>query len=149
MAQLVGGRRRVLLDAHVAWVQLGDEPLDRPALARRIPALQHDAQRRAEPRVPVEPGELQTQLLHALLRPLQPLPGLLLGEVGGEVQVGEAAHRGEITSSDTRNAARSRGTSAIGVSKPSNRPAPRYSKNRTTLPAASSRMTISRPASRP
>ena len=48
MALLVGRRRGELNDAHVPGVDLRDQALDRAALARRIPALEDDANRRAE-----------------------------------------------------------------------------------------------------
>ena len=48
VALFVGGRRRELDDVHVARVELGDEPLDRAALARGVRALEHDAHRRPQ-----------------------------------------------------------------------------------------------------
>ena len=48
MAMLVGRRRRERRDAHVARVQRGEQALDRAALARGVPALDDDRQRRAE-----------------------------------------------------------------------------------------------------
>ena len=50
MALLVVGRRGEGRDAHVAGIEVGDEPLDRAALARRVPALEHRAHQQA--RVP-------------------------------------------------------------------------------------------------
>ena len=56
MALLVVRRRRVRLHADVAQVELAEQALDRAALARRVPALEHDAQRRPEPPVAGQPG---------------------------------------------------------------------------------------------
>ena len=47
MALLVEGRRGELRHAHVARVELGHQALDRAALARRVPALEQHAHRRA------------------------------------------------------------------------------------------------------
>ena len=42
------GRRGVGLDPEMAGVEPGDEALDRPALTRSVPALEHDGQGRAQ-----------------------------------------------------------------------------------------------------
>src|SRR3954451_21432444 len=128
VAQLVMGRRGVLLHAHVARVELGHEALDRAALAARVPALEYDAQRWAEPLVAVQSGQLEAELLHARLRLLQALLGLLLGEVRSHVEFVQTPHRhsfGVISRPRTRNTASSRATSAIGVFRPANPPSPR------------------------
>src|SRR5207237_3994883 len=43
----VGRRRRELSHAYVPGVEAGHQPLDRPALARSVPTLEQDAERRS------------------------------------------------------------------------------------------------------
>ena len=93
MALLVVGRRRELDDAHVARVELGDEPLDRAALAGRIPALEDDADRqaRARPRRSGRPASAAA----ARAGPAQPpaaSPPPSSRATASQVDFGEAAH---------------------------------------------------------
>ena len=62
MALLVVGRGGELDDADVARVQLGDQPLDRAPLARGVPALEDDADRRAELAAADQAAERQPEL---------------------------------------------------------------------------------------
>ena len=71
MALLLVGGRRVLADAHVARVEAGDQPLDRPSLAGRVPSLEDDAQRRAEPAVAEEAAAHEAQVQEPQLGALE------------------------------------------------------------------------------
>src|SRR4051812_4822219 len=68
VALLVVGRGGELDDADVAGVDLGDQPLDAAALAGGVPALEEDADRRAELALADQAAEGEPQLA-------QPLPG--------------------------------------------------------------------------
>ena len=68
MALLVGRRGGELDHAHVARIHLGHQPLDRPALARRVPALEHHAHRRPELALADLTAERQAQLRRAAPR---------------------------------------------------------------------------------
>ena len=92
MALLVVGRRRELHDAHVARVELRDEPLDRAALAARVPALEEHAHRRPDPALADEPAEHEPQREQPHLGRLEARLGLLLGELERQVEVVEASH---------------------------------------------------------
>ena len=94
MALLVEGRGGELGDAHVTGVQLGDQALDRAALARGVPTLEENAHRRAELAVAALAAEHEAQLEQALLRGGEPLRLLLPGELERQVQLIEAAHDG-------------------------------------------------------
>jgi len=68
MALLVVGGRCELRDADVSRVEHRDEALDRAALARGVPPLEEDADRRPQTAVAGEPGEVKPELEQAPLR---------------------------------------------------------------------------------
>ena len=76
----------------MARVERGDEPLDRAALAARVPALEEHAHGRADPALADEPAEHEAQRQQPDLRRLEALRRLLLGELDREVDVVEASH---------------------------------------------------------
>jgi hypothetical protein len=81
------GERR---HAHVARVERRQEPLDRPALARRVPALEEDAHRRPDVAVADQAAERQAQRREPPLGGLEALRLLLAGGVELEVELVEA-----------------------------------------------------------
>jgi hypothetical protein len=89
---LVVGGGGELGDPHVPGVELLDQPLDRPALARGVPALEEHAQRRAQLPGADLPAEQQAQVHQPLLGLRQLLLGLLLRQSYGQVDLGETAH---------------------------------------------------------
>ena len=74
MPLLVVRRRGELRDPHVPGVEVVDQPLDRAALAGGVPALEDDAQRRADRAAADLAAQREAQ-------PQQPF--LLLGELLG------------------------------------------------------------------
>ena len=93
MAPFTLVRHGELGNRHVARVELGDEPLDRAALAGGIPALEDHAHRWSELTVSELAADLQTQLEQPLLGGFEPQLALLLGELRGQVDVVQAGHR--------------------------------------------------------
>ena len=90
VAQLVGRRCGERRDVHVPGVERLDQPLDGATLAGGVPALEDDADRRAELAVVELTAVDQPQVQQAALRLLQPLALLVFGEPEGEVTVLEA-----------------------------------------------------------
>ena len=84
-------RRCELRHAHVPGVEAGHQPLDRPALARSVPTLEQDAQRRAEPTVADEAAEDETKVQQPELSPLEPLGLLPTRQLQAEVELLEDA----------------------------------------------------------
>src|SRR4249919_383658 len=93
MALLVERGGGELRDAHVARVQTGDEPLDRAALAGRVPALEEDQNGRAQAAVARQAGEPQAQGQQSLLSGREAFGLLVAVELEREVEVVESAHR--------------------------------------------------------
>jgi hypothetical protein len=89
VALLPFGRSGVLRDVHVPRVERLDHALQSAALPRRIPSLEDDGQRRAQP--PLIAGQLsaqgQSQGREPLLRDLQALLVLLLGQRQRQVEL--------------------------------------------------------------
>ena len=90
MAQLVGSGRRKRGDVDVAGVERLDQPLDRPALAGRVPALEDDAHGRTELAVVQLTAVDQPQVEQPPLGPAETFALLVLGEAQREVAVLEA-----------------------------------------------------------
>src|SRR5438034_11577541 len=97
MALLVVARHGEGRDAHVALVEVGHEPLDRAALARRVPALHEDAHRGPELAIAELAAELEPQRAEPLLRGLEALVLLLARQLQREVELVEAAHARTLT----------------------------------------------------
>src|SRR6202012_4062051 len=84
VAQLVGRRRGERGDVHVPGVEGLDEPLDGAALDGGVPALEDDADRRAEDAVVELTAIDQPQVQQAALRLAETLGLLVLGELQRE-----------------------------------------------------------------
>ena len=93
VALLVVRRRSEGRDAHVAGVEVGDEPLDRTALARRVPALEHRAHGRPERAVADEAAAREAQLQEAPAALLEPRLLLLPAESQREVELVQPPHQ--------------------------------------------------------
>ncbi len=78
--ELVGCRGSEGRDVNVPGVERLDEPLDRTALARGVPALEDDAHRRPELAVIQLAAVDQAKVQQAALRLSYPLPFLVLRE---------------------------------------------------------------------
>ena len=69
VALLVEAGRGELRDAHVPWVERFDQTLDATALARRVPPLEHHADRRPDLRgIPDLAAQDQAQVQEPALR---------------------------------------------------------------------------------
>ena len=94
MALLVGRRSRELRHAHVARVERLDQALDRPALARRVPALEHAPPPAA--RCPRSPGSFPPSASRSrrsrVCRTSRRSASSLLRELQAEVELVEPAH---------------------------------------------------------
>ncbi|CAN5620044.1 hypothetical protein BH24ACT24_BH24ACT24_07550 [soil metagenome] len=80
----------------MAGVEWRDEPLDRAALARGVPALEEHAHRRSGLVLAEHAGEPEPELEQSALRGLEALGLLVSREREGEVEGAEAAHLAEI-----------------------------------------------------
>src|SRR5690606_14309815 len=89
---LVVRRRAERPHADVAGIEVGDEALDRAALARRVPALEDAAHGRAERPGAAEPAAVQPQLQEPPAAPLQARVLLLAAQPQREVELVEPAH---------------------------------------------------------
>jgi hypothetical protein len=78
----------------VAVVHLLREPLDRAALAGRVPALEQRAHGRAEPAVPDQPAELQAQRVQPVLPGGEPFLVLVAPDLLRQVDIVQAPHGG-------------------------------------------------------
>ena len=87
VAQLVGRRRGERGHVHVPGVERLDQPLDGATLAGGVPALEDDADRRAEVAVVELTAVDQPQVEQAALRLAETLRLLVLGELQREVAV--------------------------------------------------------------
>jgi hypothetical protein len=92
MALLVGRRRGELLDPDVAVVELGRHPLDRAALAARVPALHENTERRAEPLAAELPAQLEAPRREQLLGALEPRLVLVLRDLRRRPGLVQAPH---------------------------------------------------------
>ena len=134
VALLVRGRRRELRHAHVARVERRHEPLDRPALAGGVPALEQHADRRAEPVARELAAERQPQRLQPLpgrRRAAPPPPPSTASATGRARRGGPSAQRRELVQQPLdlgrrrRPAARRRCTGRRPPSRAARPPAPR------------------------
>src|SRR6185503_11013017 len=92
VALLVLVGRGELGDADVARVQRRHQPLDRPALAGGVPALEDDHERRPEGAIADQAAERQPQLRQPPSLLLQPRFFLLTAQARTEIDVVKASH---------------------------------------------------------
>src|SRR6476620_10226489 len=91
VALLVGRWRGELDDTYVAGIGAGHKPLDRPALAGRVPTLEHDACGRSELSFADLTAEGQAKLRESLPCPVERAGFLLARERRRQVEFVEAA----------------------------------------------------------
>jgi hypothetical protein len=89
---LVVRRRGELRDADVPRVERRDEALDGAALARGVPALEDDAQRRADAMLADLAAQQQAQPQQVHRGALQAFLGLLLRQRHGQIDIARAGH---------------------------------------------------------
>ena len=107
-----GGRE--LGDPDVPRVELRDQPLDRPALARGVPPLEQHAQRRSELLRADLAAQQQPQVHQSLLRRLElPLP-VLLGQAQRQIDVVQPAHEPSLAALAPARVRSSRGSLVRG-----------------------------------
>ena len=102
VAQLRRGGSRELHDMHVTGIERFDEPADRAALSGGIPALEHDAQRRAKAGVAEQSGSLEAQLEEAVLHNGELYRFGVAAQLRCQVGVVEATHLGGCSTSGSR-----------------------------------------------
>ena len=102
VALLVEGGRGELRDPDVSGVHPADEPLDRSALAGRVPPLEEDQDRWAQAPVALQSTEAQAQREQALLGRLEALGLLRAAELLRQIEFVETTH-GSILSGRGRN----------------------------------------------